>query len=151
MIPDRIALLQHCKQIQLAHKLDYAKELQQLHEASAADTKSSAGDKYETGREMIAQNRTMIANHLEKTERCIETIDRMMSVKLANQVVFGSLVKTTMGWYLVGVSIGEIQFNEILVRTLTLVSPLGISLRNKGLGDVIPWRGSTFKILQICT
>jgi transcription elongation GreA/GreB family factor len=124
-------------------------ELQSLDEAAAAETKSSAGDKYETAREMIAQSRKLIERNLSETEAGLGILERMAAAPLGAQVGFGSLVETSLGWYLVGLSIGELEAQGVPVRTLSLASPLGMALKGRGVGESIPWRGDAFEILGI--
>ncbi len=148
-IPDRKIVLDLCRQGQEARKLEYGRELENLDEAAAAESKSSAGDKYETGREMIAQSRVVIERNLAETKASLEAIERMAAAPLRAKVLFGSMVETTLGWYLVGASLGELEADGIVVRTISLASPLGSALKGKGVGDSIPWRGSAIEVLQI--
>lgn len=150
-VPDRKALLELCRQALEARKREYAGELLSLDEAAAAETKSSAGDKYETGREMIAQSRNLISHNLSETVAHLETLDRMAAAPLRDRIGFGSLAETSLGWYLVGVSLGEVEIGGVLVRTVSLASPLGTTLRGKSPGDSLPWRGSSLEILRIPT
>lgn len=149
MIPDRTALLSQVEQTQHVRLLKCLQELERLDEASAIETKSSAGDKYETGREMIAQARIVIESNLAVTKICLDAIERMLVVPLMPKVLFGSLVETSLGWYLVGVSVGELVSNGISVNTLSLASPMGMALKGKERGAIVPWRGSSFIILSI--
>ena len=149
MIPDRKIILALCRQGQEARKSEYGRELVNLEEAAATESKSSAGDKNETGREMIAQSRIVIERNLAETKASLEAIERMVSAQLRAKVLFGSLVETTLGWYLVGASLGEIEAEGVTVRTISLASPLGSALKGKGVGDSIPWRGSAIEVLQI--
>ncbi|MDB5048431.1 MAG: transcription elongation factor, partial [Fibrobacteres bacterium] len=106
LIPDRHAILIQCRQNLQSRKSEYLRELDNLSDAAAAETKSSAGDKYETAREMIAQARNLVERNLSETNANLDALDRMAAAPLRDKVGFGSLVETTLGWYLVGVSLG---------------------------------------------
>jgi hypothetical protein len=132
-----------------ARKAEYQRELESLEEADAAETKSSVGDKYETGREMIAQSRVVIERNLAETKANLESLDRMAAGGAAGKVSLGSLVETNLGWFLVGAGLGETEVDGQTVRTLSLASPLFMALRGKGEGDQVPWRGASVQILSV--
>lgn len=160
----RSSLIARCRQQLEASRLGYLAELESLDKAAAGETKSSAGDKYETSREMIAQSRNLMARNLAETEATLQSLERMelghgkpgLPVQgvpaddaLSEKIILGSLVETSLGWYLVGVSLGEVEILGQSVKTLTLASPLGQALRGKSAGDPLPWRGGTLKILSV--
>lgn len=147
--PDRKTLLALCRAALAARKGGYLRELESLDEAAAGETKSSAGDKYETAREMIAQTRALMARNLAETEAGLRALDRMESAAPGSKVGFGTLVETSLGWYLVGVSLGELESGGKVVRTLTMASPLGEALRGREAGESVPWREGALEILRI--
>ncbi len=149
MIPDRQSLILQCRELLSGRKAEYLRELRNLDEAAAGETKSSAGDKYETGREMIAQARNLIARNLAEAEAGLETLGRMAAAPLGDRIGFGSLVETSLGWHLIGASLGETEIGGTVVRMISLASPIGAAIRGKAKGDRIPWRGSDLEILQV--
>jgi transcription elongation GreA/GreB family factor len=152
-VPSRENILSQCRQALEARKREYSDELRSLDEAAAGETKSSAGDKYETGREMIAQSRRLIERNLSETEAGLDALDRMAAAPeggtAGGKIGFGTLAETSLGWYLVGASLGELESQGVPVRTVSLASPLGMALRGKSPGEDVPWRGSVFRILAI--
>ncbi len=159
---DRAALIALCRRDLESRRLGYLAELGSLDEAAAGETKSSAGDKYETAREMIAQSRGLIVRNLAETETALQALERMAPAKPGEgsgadpetatpgeKVMFGSLIETSHGWYLAGVSLGEVEMEGQGVKTLTLASPLGQVLKGKSAGDRLPWRGGTLEIHQV--
>ncbi len=149
MTPHRQSLLAQCRQYLDNRMAEYARELSSLDQAAAAETKSSAGDKYETGREMIAQSRALIQRNHAATLVHLDVLDRMAAAPLRDKVGFGSLVGTASGWYWVGISLGELETAEGMVNTVSLASPLGSALQGKGVGDRIAWKGSELEILAL--
>jgi transcription elongation GreA/GreB family factor len=118
-------------------------------EAAAGETKSSAGDKYETAREMMAQARNLLGRNLAETESGLDTLARMAAAPLRPVIGFGSLVETDQGWHLLGASLGEREIGGITVRMISLASPLGAALKGKSAGDRFPWRGSEAAVLRV--
>src|SRR6476646_5372230 len=75
--------------------------------ASNNDTKSSMGDKYETGREMLQQEINNLQRQLNETlnqQAILQKITSDPSEKVQN----GALVKTDKGLFYIAASIGEI-------------------------------------------
>jgi transcription elongation GreA/GreB family factor len=159
--PDKRTVMSRFRESLTARRAEYERELESLEEADAAETKSSVGDKYETGREMIAQSRVVIERNLAETKANLETLDRLAATAsqgangaagdkgAAGKVGLGSLVETSLGWFLVGVSLGESDVDGQAIRTLSLASPLFMALRGKAEGDEVPWRGATVRILRV--
>src|SRR6188768_2532876 len=106
-IPDRAALIRQCREFLEERKAEYLRELRNVDEAAAGETKSSAGDKYETAREMMAQARNLLGRNLAETEAGLDTLARMAAAPLRPIIGFGSLVETDQGWHLLGASLGE--------------------------------------------
>jgi transcription elongation GreA/GreB family factor len=149
-----------CRELLCKRKAEYAQELTNLDAAAATETKSSAGDKYETGREMIAQTRQLMERNLAETETALSILERMSSQTSAPEVSapktikigFGSLVDTSDGLYLLGISLGEVAIDPGLkVTAISLASPLGKVLFGKAPGERVPWKGDSLEILGIAT
>jgi hypothetical protein len=70
-------VLDACRAWLTGRRAEYAREIAALDEAAAGETKSSAGDKYETAREMLAQSRNILARNLAETEMGLETLGRI--------------------------------------------------------------------------
>jgi len=91
--------------------------------ASSNDTKSSMGDKYETGREMLQQEINNLQRQLNETlnqQAIVQKITSDPSLKVQN----GALVKTDKGLFYISASIGEITFENTKIMTISSESPL---------------------------
>lgn len=102
--------------------------------ASNNDTKSSMGDKYETGREMLQQEINNLQRQLNETlnqQAVLQKITSEPSLKVQN----GALVKTDKGLFYVSVSVGEITFNDQKIMTVSAESPLIKAMSGKAKGD----------------
>ncbi len=91
--------------------------------ASNNDTKSSMGDKYETGREMLQQEINNLQRQLNEAlnqQTLIQKITSEPSPKVQN----GALVKTDKGLFYIAASIGEIVVDNQRIMTVSVESPL---------------------------
>lgn len=149
IIPHRFALVARLRAGLEERRAGYAAEIAALDEAAARETKSSAGDKYETGREMIAQSRRLMEANLAEAEAGLEALGRMASAPAGDRVGFGSLAETSQGWFLFGASLGEIECDGVPVRTASLASPIGTALKGKRVGESVPWRGGALAVLSL--
>ncbi|MBW8889885.1 MAG: hypothetical protein JF616_19165 [Fibrobacteres bacterium] len=149
MPPDRSHALAQCRAMLLSRQAGYRREMSNLDEASARETKSSAGDKYETAREMIAQSRRLMEVNLAEADAALANLERVAVAPTKASCGFGSLVETSQGWLLVGISLGDVEADGAIIRTLSLASPLGQALKGRVAGDRLPWRGEEILILSV--
>lgn len=121
-------------------KLDasMASAQQSIDEARAAqkeETKSSAGDKFETTREMMTQEiekGTALLSKLSEDKNRLLSLLQNDSTKTVQQ---GSVVITNSGKFYVGVSIGAVSMNGEKYQTISSSSPIGQLLLNKKAGE----------------
>ena len=124
-------------------------ELAALDEASANETKSSAGDKYETAREMFAQARGLQRRILEEAEAGCAWVERQRSGEARTKCGPGALVETSEGWLLLGPVPVRVDVNGTEVQGTSTQSPLGQALKGTRAGDDVPFRGKTIRVLRI--
>jgi transcription elongation GreA/GreB family factor len=134
----------------LEHKLHAVEiELQQLQLASMAETKSSAGDKYETAREMLAQSRRILEKSEDETRALLMGLERMLQTDGSGPIHFGSLVRLDETWYLIGLNAGAYPGDDGEVQGISLQSPLGQALKGKHKNESISWRQKSLQIRDI--
>jgi len=120
--------------IKVAEKVNNFENLIQETRASNNDTKSSMGDKYETGREMLQQEINNLQRQLNETlnqQVLLQKITSEPSLKVQN----GALVKTDRGVFYVSVSVGEIILEKQKIMTVSAESPLIKAMLGKKAGE----------------
>lgn len=113
------------------------------------DTKSSAGDKYETGREMMQieiEKNEVLLNQTAKQRKELARID---VTEEFNKVAFGSLVVADNGTYFISIGIGKIQIDDQVCYAISMASPIGALLKDKIIGDEVQFQGRKFAIKAI--
>jgi transcription elongation GreA/GreB family factor len=123
--------------------------IQNSRDSANSDEKSSAGDKYETGRAMGQLDIDMNARQLQK---CLEEIDLLQSIdvsKLYAQVRTGACVSTPEGFFFVGIGLGLLQVNGKAVIYLSPQAPLASELLGKKSGDHFRFKGKEVSISEI--
>ena len=123
--------------------------LKQAREASNDDTKSSAGDKYETSREMMQQdidrNKRLLIDAEENQRLLLSTKDAPFSESARN----GSLIYTNQGNFYLSISAGQLHLDKDTYFAISAVSPIGKLLLGKRSGDIIDFNGKKYSIKDV--
>ncbi|OCA76551.1 hypothetical protein BBH99_12275 [Chryseobacterium contaminans] len=132
----------------ITDKIQYFENLIAETRASNNDTKSSMGDKYETGREMLQQEINNLQRQLNEVlnqQGVLQKITADSSEKVQN----GALVKTNKGVFYVSASMGEILFENQKIMTVSAESPLVKAMFGKKMGETFTINNITQDIEQI--
>ena len=114
MVNDKIKLLQQV--------------LAYLKESSNNETKSSAGDKYETGLAMLQIEEANVHSQLRDALDKKAALEKINPSLTTTKIISGSLVKTNKGYLFVSTALGKATIEDITVTALSPQSPLGIKL-----------------------
>ena len=123
--------------------------MQALKESRESETKSSAGDKYETAREMIQVELDKYEVQLSNTRHLIHELSTIDLEKAYDKVETGSLVFTDQGNYFIAVGIGKMDVGTESVFVISVASPLGKALNGMVPGDTVSFQGKKWKINKI--
>lgn len=121
-VMDKSKLLDAVKN-RLTEKIQKFEKLIEDTRASNNDTKSSMGDKYETGREMLQQeinNLQRQLNEARNQQALLQKVNTDSSAKVQN----GALIETDKGLLYIAASVGEVILDNRKVMTVSTESPL---------------------------
>ena len=104
-----------------------------------SETKSSAGDKHETGRAMIQLEMEKAGQQLSEVNIMQEVLDKITIEKESEVVCLGSLINTTKGNYFLAISAGKITISANDYFVVSTNSPIGNQLLGKKIGEIIPF------------
>ncbi|RKF31943.1 hypothetical protein BCY89_15595 [Sphingobacterium siyangense] len=125
--------------------------LETARDSSNDDTKSSAGDKYETSREMIQQDINRYQKQLLEANKDLQQLISIES--LPNDVMdvarLGTLVQTNVGLYLIATSIGAVKIGTNNIFVISPASPIGKLLIGKKIGDSFVFNNVNQKVIAI--
>ena len=137
----------------LSEKIQNFEKLIAETRASNNDTKSSMGDKYETGREMLQQeinNLQVQLNEVLKQQDFLKTsFDKLRMTKKFDKAEKGAIVKTERGLFFISVSLGEVIFDNQKIICISPESPLAKAMNGKQKSDVFSLNNMSQKILII--
>lgn len=134
--------------LKLSEKINNLEKLIAETRASSNDTKSSMGDKYETGREMLQQeinNLQIQLNEVLKQQDFLKTVLPKQSDKAEK----GAIVKTEKGLFFISVSLGEITCENQKIICISPESPLAKAMFGKQENESFSLNNINQKIIEI--
>ena len=124
------------------------KNIFRIQEDANNETKSAMGDKYETGRALLQNEKDKFL--LQKDQIMTDQMAlSKISITDSPIVNFGAIVKTNKGIYFLSISLGQIKINDQMIFALSPSSPMGQLLLNKNVGETVTFRGNSFLIESI--
>lgn len=118
-------------------------------EAANEETKSSAGDKYETGRAMMQLEKEKNETQLMSILELRDVLAQINPAKKCEVVELGSLVKTNQGTFYIAVGIGKLKLAEQTYLVISPTSPIGQALQGLRQGGTANFQGRTYQIEEI--
>lgn len=134
----------------IGEKLDRNRStLSELKESAGSETKSSAGDKHETGRAMVHLEQEKAVKQMANNQALQNVLDKI-DVTLPNQLVsIGSLVITNKLCFFISVPLGKLNFDGQDYFLVSLTSPFAKSFVGKQRGERVFFNGQEYLIEEI--
>jgi transcription elongation GreA/GreB family factor len=117
--------------------------------AAGDETKSSAGDKYETSREMMQQEINMNLSRLSELSKLRATLDHIMPTQTGAVAVPGSVVYTNNGNFYLAISAGLLKVDGTSFYAVSAASPIGSKLVGQTAGHAFELNGKQFVIREV--
>jgi len=127
----------------------FQKMMDDAQDSANNETKSSAGDKFETGRAMMHLERDKNAQQLSEARKLELFLSQIKSDKMFDRVAFGSVVQTDFGNYFISIAAGRILVDEKKYFAISPQAPLAKELMQKEKGDMITFNDKSIKILDV--
>lgn len=120
-----------------------------LKESRDNESKSTAGDKHETGRAMVQIEIDNNENQLKKILIQKNELSKIDLQKKYDNVEFGSLVLTDTENYFISIGAGKIKVENGIYFAISLASPIGMLLKDKKAGEKIKFNDREIIIREI--
>ena len=124
-------------------------QITSINQSKSSATKSTAGDKHETGRAMMERELAMAEAQKAKAQKQMLDIKSMFGFSRSRTVKNGSLVNTTKGRFLIGIALGKVETDFGLCFAISQASPMGSLLFGKKEGDTVELNGMDIQINSI--
>lgn len=114
-----------------------------------SDSKSSAGDKYETSREIVQQEvirNELLLNDAHNMKTVLSKINLEQEYE---SIQNGSLAITNHGSFFFAIAGGKFEVNKKDYFVISLMSPLGQLFKDKKAGETILFNGKKYAIKEV--
>ena len=117
--------------------------------ALQSETKSSAGDKHETGRAMLQLEMEKAGQQLVGITQMKVVLSKIDVLKSSKNACLGSIIVTDKARYFLSLSAGQLVVEDKRYFAISVSSPIGKLLLGKQEKDMISFNGKTIIINKI--
>ena len=125
------------------------KQVDELEISRNLDSKSTAGDKHETGRAMAQLEIDRVREQLTKSLDQLASFNQIDFKHNGETVRIGSYVKTKSFKILLGIGLGKIEIQGTTILAISIASPVGQQLLEKKSGDHFNMGSNQITITEI--
>lgn len=119
-------------------------------EAANSETKSSMGDKYETGRAMMQLERDKAARQLSENMKLLEVLENINPTTACEAIEPGALVESSLGLLYISCGLGKMNVDDLDFFALSPASPVAKAIWGLKSGDKTIFNSKDLNILAIC-
>jgi len=142
----KFTIVAACKEV-LDAKIKFLNDaLQEATDAGNNETKSTAGDKHETGRAMMQLEQEKLGNQLVDLESQKNDFDKIDFSINHTAVTNGSLIETNKGFFFIASAIGKLEVDQTTVFVISKKSPLALILLGLKSNDTVDFNGMKYLI-----
>jgi len=123
--------------------------IKSINDSLKSETKSSAGDKHETGRAMFQLEREKLGRQLYEAEKMRQALAGITILPSHANIGQGSLVITTEGVYYISISAGAFKKGPAQIYCISSLSPIGKKLLGKSKGHCFEFNQKTICIKKV--
>ena len=117
--------------------------------ALQSETKSSAGDKHETGRAMLQLEMEKASQQLEGISIMNQILSKVDISKTSKIAHLGSVIITNKANYFLSISAGQLSVENNTYFAISISSPIGKLLLGKKENEEVLFNGNLIKIKEI--
>lgn len=125
---------------------DLESELVAIKESATSETKSSMGDKYETSREMMMQERNRLGSQLNVFSDQLAALNTLDVDKKFDEVSYGCIVQTSEAIFFISAAVGSLKIGELNYFAISGEAPLVKAMVGKKVGETFSFNKKNFSI-----
>ena len=145
----KIELLKQCRGF-VNKRLQTVEEIIKSNQkALSSETKSSAGDKHETGRAMLQLEMEKAGQQLAGIVVMKAILSKIDISKTTKKAHLGSVIYTTSANYFLSISAGKLVIDDVIFFAISVSSPIGKQLLGKKVNDDFTFNGKKITILKL--
>jgi transcription elongation GreA/GreB family factor len=141
----------HNKCLELANSKVQAleEELSAMRQAVQTESKSTAGDKHETGRAMIHLEQEKLHQQLAEAKTMLVELQQINPESKHDKVALGSLVKTNKGTFYFTTGLGKVELDNSHYFVISTKAPIAQQFLGKQAGHSANMNGTVYDILEV--
>ena len=144
----KAALIRICEEHILDRISNSEEALQRVIESRDNESKSSVGDKYETGRSIMQSEQSRIEAQIEAAQNTLRELKSIPST-VSEKSPLGKVVTTDKAMYFVSSGVGKVNLKNAVYYCISPKSPIALILQGKETGDTFDWGSQTHTIQSI--
>lgn len=145
----KIALYKQCEDFVNKRLQNIENSISSNQKALQSETKSSAGDKHETGRAMLQLEMEKAGQQLAGITEMKETLAKIEPAKKSKNIHLGSVVFTNQVAYFLSISAGKLVVENEFFFAISSASPIGKLLLGKQENEDFSFNGKIIRILKV--
>lgn len=134
----------------LEKKMDQInKNILDLNGSLSSESKSTAGDKHDTGRAMIhleMEKKGKQFIQLSKQKEVVLKIDPNLK---SNKIQLGSLIETNENWYYISIGAGSMITKDKPILFISLASPIAQRMKTETVNSIFSFMNKNIEIISI--
>ena len=145
----KIALHNRCFELASKKVNALEAELASMRDAVQTESKSTAGDKHETGRAMIHLEQEKLQKQLAEAQSVLSELEQLKPEQTFETVQKGALVQTNRAAFYIAVGLGKINQTGTDVFVISSQSPIAKQMVGKRSGESFNMNGTEYAITSI--
>ncbi len=141
-------LLQACMDYANKRISNYKAEIETIKESIESNDKGG-GDDDDSGNGKLFNDLEKNSQHLSEANKMLDNLKNISAKTISEQVILGSVVKTTNNNFFLSVSAGKIDIEDGSYFAISNHSPIGMLLLGKSKGESIEFNGNRFTITEV--
>ncbi len=123
--------------------------MESMRQAVQTESKSTAGDKHETGRAMIHLEQEKLHQQLAEATSVLAELEQVKPEQSLETVQRGALVHTDRAIFYVAVGLGKVNLHGTDIFVISSQSPIGKRMVGKRSGERFNMNGTDYAITSI--
>lgn len=143
------SLLQQCHDFVMERERSIMEVIREIQLSLESETKSSAGDKHETGRAMMQLEREKAGQQLLEINGLKEVLSRIDTKNVSDRIALGSIVYTTRHNYFIAISAGEFKLGNDTFYAISVKTPIAQVLMGNQMDAELTFRNEKFRVTKL--
>lgn len=139
-------LLAHCLQVSETKVSSLEEELDSTRQSVQSESKSTAGDKHETGRAMMHLEQEKLHQQLGEAKVVLAELQQIKANHSNTVIGLGSLVTTNKGLFFFAAGLGKVDLDGQTVFVVSTKAPIAKQFVGKQIGEQVNMNGTVYDI-----